>query len=318
MEEKRQYGLDNLRFLLIFLVVLGHLLEIGEPFFGSQLLYKAIYSFHMPAFLFLTGYFARYDRKKLLSRLLVPYLIFQLLYPLLDWALTGAVPFFQPFVPYWLLWYLLAVLFYCLLIPVYDKAKGWGCIGVLAGAFILSLAVGYLDFIDYNLTASRFFVFQVWFVLGYYCRRENWLSRFPRKMTAAAGIVCLVGAGLSLLWLSGDITPQMLYGSYSYRQLGYHPGIRAMAALASLMWLGALLFLLTPVMNRNIPLITRIGQNSLPIFLLHGFAVKILKALAAPLTPWVVFSLAAALCLLLGHPLLTRLLQGKLSKFTKM
>ena len=60
--KKREYQYDNLRFLLIALVVLGHLLEIAGDFPHRELLYELIYSFHMPAFLFLSGMFARFDR----------------------------------------------------------------------------------------------------------------------------------------------------------------------------------------------------------------------------------------------------------------
>ena len=59
---KRIYKFDNLKAILIFLVVFGHFLELVE---GHKLLYLTIYSFHMPLFLFLSGYFARFDRKKI-------------------------------------------------------------------------------------------------------------------------------------------------------------------------------------------------------------------------------------------------------------
>ena len=51
----RDYSLDNVRFVLIFSVVFAHLLEVCTPFKGSSLIYKIIYSFHMPAFVFLFG-----------------------------------------------------------------------------------------------------------------------------------------------------------------------------------------------------------------------------------------------------------------------
>ena len=52
---ERNYRIDNIRFILIFLVVFGHLLGIMT---GSKadLLYRFIYSFHMPVFIFITGH----------------------------------------------------------------------------------------------------------------------------------------------------------------------------------------------------------------------------------------------------------------------
>ena len=51
-----------LKFLLIFSVVFGHILEnyIQNPFFKS--IYMFIYTFHMPLFVFITGFFAKSNK----------------------------------------------------------------------------------------------------------------------------------------------------------------------------------------------------------------------------------------------------------------
>ena len=57
---KRNAFFDNARVLLIFLVVFGHMLQ---PFIdgsrGLHTLYIWIYTFHMPAFILLSGFFAK-------------------------------------------------------------------------------------------------------------------------------------------------------------------------------------------------------------------------------------------------------------------
>ena len=50
----RNYRMDNIRCILIFLVVFGHMLTWIPK---ADTPYRIIYLFHMPAFLFLTGYF---------------------------------------------------------------------------------------------------------------------------------------------------------------------------------------------------------------------------------------------------------------------
>ena len=80
----RDYYFDNLKFILIFLVVLGH-------YCGSYLeswlmlgIYNFIYSFHMPLFIFISGYFSRniaYQRIKDINNLLIPYFYIQLYLP---------------------------------------------------------------------------------------------------------------------------------------------------------------------------------------------------------------------------------------------
>src|SRR5699024_8408040 len=83
---KRNAYFDNARLILIFLVVFGHMIQ---PFIENSshlnTLYMWIYTFHMPAFIFIAGFFARgYGTigyiSKLAKKLLLPYLIFHLIY----------------------------------------------------------------------------------------------------------------------------------------------------------------------------------------------------------------------------------------------
>ena len=83
---KRDYYFDNGKFLLIFFVVFGHFIRslIDESIF-IRALYNTIYTFHMPAFILISGYFAspELNKKKLvklIKRLLIPYFIFQTIY----------------------------------------------------------------------------------------------------------------------------------------------------------------------------------------------------------------------------------------------
>ena len=76
----RDHALDNILFLLIFSVVFAHLLEICNSFAGSWLIYKLIYAFHMPAFIFLFGYNIKYSTKRIVYHWCVPYVVFQSAY----------------------------------------------------------------------------------------------------------------------------------------------------------------------------------------------------------------------------------------------
>ena len=49
---EREYRYDNLKAFLIFCVVLGHVLKRFGMSEGADALYLLIFSFHMPAFLF--------------------------------------------------------------------------------------------------------------------------------------------------------------------------------------------------------------------------------------------------------------------------
>ena len=59
-EQQREYLFDNYKVLLIILVVIGHFIE---PCYGqNSFLYElkwGIVAFHMPAFIFISGYFSK-------------------------------------------------------------------------------------------------------------------------------------------------------------------------------------------------------------------------------------------------------------------
>ena len=79
---KRDFYFDNAKFILMFFVVFGHLLQsyIDTDVFISYI-YRLIYTFHMPAFILVSGYFAKgiYEKgyiRHITKKLIVPYVIF--------------------------------------------------------------------------------------------------------------------------------------------------------------------------------------------------------------------------------------------------
>ena len=68
--KSRIYFFDNLRALLIFLVVLGHMFEIFVSRI-SDIAYVFIYLFHMPLFVFCSGYFAKFNPGRIVRKLFV-------------------------------------------------------------------------------------------------------------------------------------------------------------------------------------------------------------------------------------------------------
>lgn len=83
MTKERDYFFDNIKAVLIFLVVLGHfLLPIHEGGNVLVLIKRLIYVFHMPLFVFVSGYFSKriykdgkYNFKKILY-LIKAYILF--------------------------------------------------------------------------------------------------------------------------------------------------------------------------------------------------------------------------------------------------
>src|SRR5690606_20244365 len=105
---------DNARFACIVLVVLGH--GIQRLTYDSSIamaLYLSFYAFHMPAFAIIAGYFSksqppnRRQMARVITDILVPYVIFELLWTLTKWFVEGSA---EPNLtqPSWTLWFLLA------------------------------------------------------------------------------------------------------------------------------------------------------------------------------------------------------------------
>ena len=301
---------DNIRFLLIVLVVYAHLLEY-IPGDTADWLYRLVYSFHMPAFLFLTGYFAKFRPGRILLSLVWPYFLFQTLYKLFyGYVLRGAESVELTYTtPYWLLWYLMASVFYYLLIPMLQQTSWRDRALVLAGVTAVSLLAGLDSSVGYYLTLSRFFCYLPFFVTGYYAgHREKWASRpmgkRDRLLLLAACLVVLIFAQGHILGEEELFRRNVLYGSYSYEREDYAWTDRALLHLTAFLWI-VVLFLIMP--GRKLPLISLIGRNTLPIFLFHGFVIRLIgKEKVFVYTEGenlaLALGIAAALVLVFGNP----------------
>jgi fucose 4-O-acetylase-like acetyltransferase len=312
-EKGRSYGFDNMRAFLIACVVVGHLLEICPNFPGKDLMYRVIYSFHIPAFLFLTGYFGKFQPRQIFRGLILPYFLLQTLYLLFAQHVLGVRVAMQYTTPYWLLWYLPVCLYCKLLIPMLDTQNKKQQLIVLLLAVALALLAGYDCTVSYYLSLSRFLVFLPWFVLGYYCRKHQerllaYLARYRWLLAAIFGAVILFSAAFLA---NSHFLKDVLYGSYPYARLGYDAALRGMLMLPALAWIGLLLCLFTGPLNRKLFGISALGHNTLPVFLLHGFAVRLIAYKLPWLmsSPWAILWIGGGILLLLGNVFVGELFQ---------
>jgi fucose 4-O-acetylase-like acetyltransferase len=85
----RNLSIDALKAFAIFLVVLGHFLQSTIPDFDNNHLFRLIYSFHMPLFIFISGYLSyRYGgiQSAFLNRRFLSLLI-----PFFSWMLISSI-----------------------------------------------------------------------------------------------------------------------------------------------------------------------------------------------------------------------------------
>ena len=115
MKKKRIVWADSLKGLLMVLGILGHAIQtvLAEGCFNDHV-FNLIYSFHMPAFMAVSGYFAYKANnflgnacKRRSKQLLIPYLLWSLISCLIGWNLSWdkiANLLLYPDRSFWFLW----------------------------------------------------------------------------------------------------------------------------------------------------------------------------------------------------------------------
>lgn len=275
--QQRDYKMDNIRLLLIFCVLMGHFMELFGGAFTSAL-YKIIYSFHMPAFLFLTGFFARFDRRKIVLNLIYPYILFQILYQLFDtFVIKGEKAVTIKFgTPYWLLWYLLVTIFCYLLLPLFDGIQPASEIVLILISLTLAILAGLDTSLGYYASLARFFSFLPFFLIGHYSAHLWKKPGNLKKPQHRVWLILVLGLFLVLACIyitaNPEISRKVLYASYSYEKADYEPVVKLFLIIVSFAWI-ALLLLIMP--SQKLPCLSVLGQHTFPIFLLHGFFVKL-------------------------------------------
>ncbi len=273
---QRDVYFDNAKFILITLVVLGHFFTtLAHHHEIIEAIYKTIYSFHMPAFILLSGVFAKgfYQKGylvKLTKRIIVPYLIFQIIYILYYYFLYDHSTFSLDFLmPQWSLWFLLSLFCWYILLLGYAKLKPFLGIGL---SIIIALLVGYLDSIANYLSLSRTLVFFPFFLIGYHLGRER-LKQFikPSLHIVSFVFILIVLVGF---YLDSDFSSEWLYGSKPYGE------IEAVTALSMFKRLSiiCLSFLMICSFLSFVPqkqyFFTNFGKQTLYVYLLQGFIIK--------------------------------------------
>lgn len=274
----RIYLFDNLKAVLILLVVFGHALEsLLKSSEQAELLYLLIYSFHIPLFAFCSGYFASYHVTRIKRTLLYPFVVFQLLYLLFDRIYLNQDTPATFTKPYWLMWYLLALIVWEVALPFVEAAGARKQLVLLSALFLLGILVGYDKHIGYYLSLSRIAVYFPFFLMAHYMRVNGLYTEVRDFAKSGAGrilsLLAAVWMTACIIWQQDNFRVSWLYGSRSYEAGRYTALERIQFYLFAVMWIS---FLFGFLPDRKIRL-SRIGQNSMYVYLLHGFLIKILE-----------------------------------------
>lgn len=270
--------LINTRFLLIVSVFVGNMIE---PLIGRndemRALFLWIFSFHMPLFVFVTGYFARYSLngqpgKKVLQTICLQYLIFQTLYSVLDiWAFQVPGIKHSFFMPYLLCWFLMGHIIWRVMMLLFTFLKLKHPVLVAAG---LAILIGYSGLDGGFLSITRAFVFLPFFVIGYYfdyARFRQFLSGYRRILAGVLSAALFIYFAANAI----EIHPRWLVGALNYMQMGHgewYAGVYRLLLYG--LQLAASVGLLAFVPHGK-SIMTDWGTRTLYVFLLHGFVVRL-------------------------------------------
>lgn len=280
-KKQRDYLFDNYKVLLIYLVVVGHFIESSTK--GSPFLLELkwfLVSFHMPAFLFISGYFSKKQMplRKIVQKLLVPYLVYELLYYLLYTVFLGKDTSLALLRPKFTLWFLLALFFYRLATPYVKKLPGYLLLSVAAG-----LLIGCTD-LDNFLTIPRALVFYPFFLAGTLWKRD-WLTRLRTpavRLLAAAGLFAVVCFLFTDRW-HHTLTVKIFYGRYSYEAMGQSIPEGMLIRLICYLISAVMILLLGILITERKTACSYLGNRTMPIYLFHGMLCASIKSMSTVL-----------------------------------
>lgn len=273
---------DNARFVCIVLVVLGHATQ--RLTYDSDIayaLYLTVYAFHMPAFAIISGYFSRAGSPsprrmaRVITDILVPYVIFEGLWALTQWLVQGrADPNLTT--PSWTLWFLLALGIFRLVLP-YLALLRWP----LVWTIVISLSTGYLTNIGATFSLARTLGLLPFFTLGWWLSEHRAVERLrllrrPWWLVAAA-LAAFAAAGWAAWsfvddWRAMRLASWLFYDD-SYADIGatqWWAGAVRLALIAVALVLSASLFVLVPRGGRWW---THLGRYTMYVYLLHSFVL---------------------------------------------
>ncbi|HEK1915247.1 TPA: acyltransferase family protein [Proteus mirabilis] len=262
----RELKIDSIKGVLIFLVVFGHFLEsmIGWGGDYSSTLLHLIYSFHMPFFILISGYFFSVNNfnKKLLGIFLV-YIIYQTIYSIPS-IIKGTLSYKYFYEPNWIMWFLMSITKFIKNITL----------PVIIVSIICSLLVSMCHIDGHILSYMRTIVFYPFFIIGLYLKQRNiGVDSVSRLRVIPLILIFILFTSIFLYF---DVDKWVLFGLYSYNDAGY-TDVEGVLLRSLVFSYSALIIILLSRIIKESNILSYIGERSLSIYLTHGIIVIVLN-----------------------------------------
>ncbi len=261
---------DNVKGLLIILVVVGHIMNpVHNDNPAQSALFDIIYLFHMPLFVFISGLFAKnaYRDGRLNVHRIISFIVLGFAFQAVLLAINGTL-LEQPFDLFRFTsapWYLIAMAWWYALTKLLARLPVAAGVGA---SLVLALLVGEWDAASRGFLAlSRAMSFLPYFAVGYYCpikaverlarRRALWLAVAAMLAIATVRIV----APSALDWFF-----PMVYGDNSYEQ-GFGRGV--LAKLVTILIAVVFSLAVLRLVPRTHSALSVLGTRTLSVYVLH-------------------------------------------------
>ncbi|MFD8478871.1 acyltransferase family protein [Kitasatospora sp. NPDC059673] len=320
----REAFFDNAKLLALVLVVCGHFWEPLARQPGHRAVHAAyllVYAFHMPVFVFVSGWFSRSftarpgQVDRLIGGVLAPYLLWTTLLGGFTVWLDGRPFRLDLLTPAWVTWFLLSLFLWRLSAPLWRQLRA-----PVTVAVAIALLAGALPLTP-QLSIGRTLQFLPFFVAGLTLDRDRVLALRGHRALRIAAVPLFALAAVAAYWAVPRLDAAWLYRSTS--AAGLHSGYLHWAALSLALGiagavLGTAFLALMPARHAWF---TTLGAAGPSAFLVHPFLQLILvhrgaydgAFLASPAGQLALTAGAAALTLLLSTPPVTRLLRPLLA-----
>ncbi len=224
--------------------------------------------FHMPAFVFLAGVTAKATQ---LPRRIGTYMVLLALFQTLYFFAVQVLALertFSPIVPFWILWFLLAMCWWQMLVPIIARFPR----SSIMLAILVSIASGTIESIGYDFTLSRALVFLPFYVVGA-SYGQVILSAAARMPVAWKIMGACMAIGAWMLLYFQEVRPRWFYGSFSYERLDVPDAQGVLIRIGLLCIASATVVIFLSLMPNKDGLLAMLGRRSLAIYVMHGFLV---------------------------------------------
>lgn len=172
---------DNVKFILIILVILGHI-PMSDSFGHATIMW--IFSFHMPLFIFISGFFSKIsDNNKFwngIIKLVETLVVFTIIHLIIVIIKGISLDINSIFEPRWTLWYLMSLIWWRIMLFFTPQSIRNNHILLIVLSVVLALGAGWIP-LNSQFSFQRTFSFLPFFVMGYVAgtRKINIKRRIP-------------------------------------------------------------------------------------------------------------------------------------------